>query len=243
MPRFRKQTYRKRYNSKFSRNDVKNVKKLTKNNYKNRRNMMINNGRKHGDIIAPIYISPLSYTDNGVSFVGLPLISQIYRGNSLFDPDQSGSGHQPLGFDQIKALYSKYRVYGSAIEIRATPDNSDVDIQNIVICVFPSTGTTLVTDITTAMEQPYSKTVFRNLYSGNPVLKHYMSTATVLGVRKETVQISEQYAALSTTSPVDQWYWHVVIGTQDGTVNLNTHATIKIRYYSEFYQRIRQTPS
>lgn len=36
----------------------------------------------------------------------------VYRMNSLFDPDFSngGSNHQPYGFDQLAALYTKYRV-------------------------------------------------------------------------------------------------------------------------------------
>lgn len=31
--------------------------------------------------------------------------------NSLFDPDRSGTGHQPYGFDFYSNLYNRYRVY------------------------------------------------------------------------------------------------------------------------------------
>lgn len=35
---------------------------------------------------------------------------QIFNINSLFDPDRTGTGHQPYGFDQLAAMYNRYRV-------------------------------------------------------------------------------------------------------------------------------------
>jgi len=36
--------------------------------------------------------------------------NQIFNLNSLFDPDRSGIGHQPYGYDQLAAIYNRYRV-------------------------------------------------------------------------------------------------------------------------------------
>lgn len=36
--------------------------------------------------------------------------AQIFNLNSVFDPDRTGGGHQPYGFDQIAVLYNRYRV-------------------------------------------------------------------------------------------------------------------------------------
>lgn len=63
----------------------------------------------------------LSATSNGVG-------SNVFRMNSLFDPDLSGSGHQPMYFDQIcgpigTAPYSRYRVISSKITCRFTQIN------------------------------------------------------------------------------------------------------------------------
>ncbi len=35
--------------------------------------------------------------------------------NNLFDPDTTGTGHQPLGYDQIMVLYKHYLVIGASI--------------------------------------------------------------------------------------------------------------------------------
>lgn len=39
----------------------------------------------------------------------------VYSANGLFDPDISGVGHQPIGFDQMTALYDHYTVLGAKI--------------------------------------------------------------------------------------------------------------------------------
>lgn len=43
-----------------------------------------------------------------------------FRLNSLFDPNLTGVGHQPQGFDQMAALYASYRVYKVDIYLRVT---------------------------------------------------------------------------------------------------------------------------
>ena len=39
------------------------------------------------------------------------IAKQYMRMNSLFDPDQTGTGHQPYYFDQFAALYNRYTVF------------------------------------------------------------------------------------------------------------------------------------
>lgn len=37
--------------------------------------------------------------------------------NSCFDPNDSGVGHQPMGFDQLMSIYEKYTVVGAKITV------------------------------------------------------------------------------------------------------------------------------
>lgn len=39
--------------------------------------------------------------------------------NSLFDPNRTGVGHQPYGYDQLSALYNRYRVISCKYVINA----------------------------------------------------------------------------------------------------------------------------
>lgn len=45
--------------------------------------------------------------------------------NSLYDPDYTGVGHQPYGFDQWGALYQYYTVLGSKLTCHWSPNSQD----------------------------------------------------------------------------------------------------------------------
>lgn len=48
----------------------------------------------------------------------------IYQANNLFDPDFTGTGHQPRGFDQFMLLYNHYTVVGAKITLTASGEDS-----------------------------------------------------------------------------------------------------------------------
>lgn len=43
--------------------------------------------------------------------------------NGMFDPNLTGTGHQPMYFDQLSALYNHYTVIGAKIKVRLVPYN------------------------------------------------------------------------------------------------------------------------
>lgn len=83
---------------------------------------------------------------------GIPT-RHVFRANSLFDPDFTGTGHQPLGYDQWGVFYNKYTVIGSSITIEAF--NSDTAIPVVVgISTFDTSSHTGTNTIGGCMEQP-----------------------------------------------------------------------------------------
>jgi len=44
--------------------------------------------------------------------------------NSIFDPDRTGTGHQPLGHDQLELLYNRYRVFAVSWRVEFPPVGS-----------------------------------------------------------------------------------------------------------------------
>jgi len=44
--------------------------------------------------------------------------SQSFRANDLYDPDYTGLGHQPRGFDQLTPFYQRFYVVGSRIRVK-----------------------------------------------------------------------------------------------------------------------------
>jgi len=48
-------------------------------------------------------------------------VSYEFRANDVYDPDLTGSGHQPMGFDQMAALYDHFTVLGSTCKVSFAP--------------------------------------------------------------------------------------------------------------------------
>lgn len=59
--------------------------------------------------IAPRTIVKLKYHENWVS--DGTTFDYVWMLNSLYDPNNTGTGHQPLGFDQYATFYNRYRVF------------------------------------------------------------------------------------------------------------------------------------
>lgn len=76
----------------------------------------------------------LRYTEAVVLDVGVVgIISKyIFSANSLFDPNVSGTGHQPMTFDQISQFYNHYVVTGAKITVKAYSTEATSTVPNIV---------------------------------------------------------------------------------------------------------------
>lgn len=80
----------------------------------------------------PTMTTNMRYCDNILltSYTG-SVAGNIFRINSLFDPDYTGVGHQPLYFDQFAASYGRYVVLGCKATYRfatlsQSPDSAPV---------------------------------------------------------------------------------------------------------------------
>lgn len=51
--------------------------------------------------------------------------AHVFRCNSIFDPDYSGTGHQPMSHDTWASLFNHYTVTGAKIMIQAVPDSTN----------------------------------------------------------------------------------------------------------------------
>ncbi len=70
----------------------------------------------------------LKYKETGITFSGATPAAQVFRINSLFDPNLTGVGHQPNYFDQLTAVYGQYVVLAARAEARITNENNTGNI-------------------------------------------------------------------------------------------------------------------
>jgi len=65
-------------------------------------------------------IVKLRYAEDVNISAGIALGSYDFRANSIFDPNLTGIGHQPLGHDQWAVFYDHYVVLGARIKVTLT---------------------------------------------------------------------------------------------------------------------------
>lgn len=68
--------------------------------------------------------------------------SYLFSVNGMYDPNQTGTGHQPLYFDQLSAIYNHYCVIGSKITVKAIPPQTAAGAgYTVALFVNDDTGT------------------------------------------------------------------------------------------------------
>lgn len=70
------------------------------------------------------YCTTIDYETNVSPYV------HTFRATDLYDPDYTGTGHQPLGFDQMMLMYRKFLVLKSKISVIATMVHPDATLDD-----------------------------------------------------------------------------------------------------------------
>lgn len=185
------------------------------------------------------YIQDLTMTAS----VGNSYRIQQFLGNSLYDPDYTGTGLQPEYFDQIcgaNALYKRYVVTASKISIRCCSTSDAFSGGNSDIAVtfsdqpYASVGWTSIDD-QISDKATHKTSVVRYDNQGAKYIKHYAKTDNVLDI-KDIKDNLTACGAYYNASPSQPWYW--IIG-QQGMDRTSTTSSVnylvKITYYVTFY--------
>lgn len=183
----------------------------------------------------------LTYADIITLAPATAITQYTFRGNSIYDPDQTSTGHQPLYHDQMAQLYSRYRVYGSSIQLAIVNQQVASALQMTVI---PASDIITFTGSTYPPEYPYAKKArligVGGIFTSEVV--HRMTTSEILGLRSREI-LDQDYSALMNANPSSEWYWQVVLQNLSSAQDVDCSLQVTIRYDVEFYDRVTITPS
>ncbi len=127
----------------------------------------------------------------------------VFKANGMFDPDTTGSGHQPYGFDQMLNIYQRYCVLRTKYKVSFSPSNDRLNVGTIVA----STVTTSVTDLATyslATESPHSQAKALAYNGGMPaVFTGNIATNAILGTTQNQMMSDDLFQGTTTTDPTN----------------------------------------
>lgn len=137
---------------------------------------------------------------------GVTGTGQAFSINSAFDPDISGTGHQPYGYDQLSLFFNSYQVLGFRAKIVANTIGASSD-QMILFSLLPSAiSNSALNGITidAALEKPFSGALMLTSSGNgrNSTVQLSLSPWEVEGVTRTqyTADMSD-FRAVVTSSP------------------------------------------
>lgn len=141
--------------------------------------------------------------------------AHVFTCNGLYDPDITGSGHQPRGFDQLMALYDHYVVLGAKITVIFAQQTDAVDAGNIVGITLKDTSTVSPYS-NDYLEDGYNKYSCTNARDGNGVTRLTYTVNPSKFLSRSKPLSDPQLKGSIAGNPDEQVFFHVFSGGMDG---------------------------
>lgn len=190
-------------------------------------------------------IVKLRYAESIQLDAGIGSVSSYnFRANSLFDPNETGIGHQPLGFDQWAEFYNRYTVLGSRCTVIFNTDTNQTGV-NQLCSLQLSRESSPGLNATTAIEDPNVATrVVNGVYNGKAgivTLRKNYSAKKWFNV-KDPMVLDHQTCNFD-QNPTENVRYIVSSWAMDGADPPNLHCTVIIDYIVKFSapQRLLQS--
>lgn len=136
--------------------------------------------------------------------------------NSLYDPDITFTGHQPMLFDQLAGLYSNYCVYNAKIGFTIIPVGTETS-PSLAVLYGSNTNTASSFTLDEAREQKGAVEIALGGDRSPVSLARTFSIRELMGKSRDFVLDDTTYACAVTAAPADIAYAIFEIGTRDGS--------------------------
>lgn len=156
----------------------------------------------------------------------------VFKANGMYDPNLTGVGHQPRGFDEIMALYDHFYVTAASIRVAFTNTATAVGDEGVV-SISASDGSGTASTLTDALE---SNTVVWSVVGVSGQSKQKILSLGPLTTRQQ-VSITDESSLKGSSSadPSELWFYHLVAHRHDGgTVSMV--ADVQITYFVTFLE-------
>lgn len=221
--------------------------------YKKKKSLKVSNSSSVGKELTLLQKSPLPVKFYGkfryaetFTFTtgtgGVMGTHQVMRLNNLWDPNYTGTGHQPYGFDQTYLLYSKYQVKRVKVTLIWSTTGGSAEVMGAYKVQCNANGGNL-TGISCdyATEQPQTATCLISASGNCRVVEQnfIVDLQKVFGVSKKEFDddgyISQSYSA---AEPVKTALLTISAGSPSGVSGQTVTCQCILDYNAVFFERI-----
>lgn len=176
----------------------------------------------HYDYTGLYHVSNLSMNPGAAS-----VTHQVYNMSSLYDPDFTGVGHQPLGFDQLMPLYDHYTVTSCLAEVTFF-NTSHTDAYFAIISVRDESAAD--NDLDAAVENGRSSHCLVAPASSGGCVRTLTIGCNQSEFFGRPVLNGDKYQGTIAASPADAAWLHISVKVLGGADVSTCYATVKLTY-------------
>lgn len=150
--------------------------------------------------------------------------------NSMFDPNRSGIGHQPHGFDLLATMYNRYRVISCGYRIQIAGDSASSQILSAI----PANELFSSVSISEIRENPRCKYIQQNPGSSAMTLSGKSYLPSLHGRTRSQYMSDDRYQSAVTGSPAEL----AILNLQTANlsdVNIGTKLQVLLEYTVEWF--------
>lgn len=182
--------------------------------------------------IAQRYVCRMKYCENILRTSIAGPATYTYNLNSLFDPNRTGTGHQPYGHDTFELLYNRYRVISCSYAISAIDTNG----KYIQLATVPANEVLTITDIAQVSENPRCRYITQAPNAALKTLKGTVSIPSLVGRSRSQYMADDRYQATFGSSPSELAILNIAAQTLSGAAdNMSIAFNITLVYTVEVF--------
>lgn len=154
----------------------------------------------------------------------------IFCANGLYDPDVTGTGHQPYFFDQLMAVYNHYFVKSAHIEVQPMFSQDITSPSDYVLTLFTEDDASPNATFTTNMEKLGAVSqVYNNTVALPPIISTGWKVDASFGYKNKAYT---NLIGTATANPTENTMF--VIKVSDNSLQSYTRPLlVKITYYAQ----------
>lgn len=154
----------------------------------------------------------------------------VFNLNSLYDPNRTGIGHQPYGFDTLAGLYNRYRVIACGWRI-TSPTASYRQIG-----VMPSNDLGITYSTFSEMkENPRCKYIVQASGAAIQTLRGKSYLPALMGRTRAQYMADDNYQAVVNTSPVENALLYIQTATNSDIGEPSAVVQVILEYTVEWF--------
>lgn len=183
-------------------------------------------------LLGPKHVCKLRYgIEDGINITSTSgsFAHYAFEVTSLYDPNKTGTGHQPRGFDQLMTMFDHFQVIGAKFTCKLVAINEQATQQPTMVYLVLNDSQSALTSRSEAVESRYMRE--RCITQDDRMVSMIMPfSAKKFFGRGKGILNDKQLQGSAAANPVENAYMHVCAET----VNAGGTATVNIMGHIDF---------